>query len=106
MPHTAHHLHNRLQSLALVGAMVLLLGTIAWLIGGPVHSTGVVTAVVVLYFLNPMASPGLVMRMYQGYRCRPWPMTRARSWSRSRPDPAGSLAGRGFDALQLSGVIS
>ncbi|MBK1671970.1 peptidase M48 [Ectothiorhodospira shaposhnikovii] len=71
MPHTAHHLHNRLQSLALVGAMVLLLGTIAWLIGGPVHSTGVVTAVVVLYFLNPMASPGLVMRMYQGYRLDP-----------------------------------
>ena len=56
------------QSLLLVASLAAVLGTIGWLLGGSSLALMVVGAVIMLYFLNPMVSPSLAMRMHRGRR--------------------------------------
>jgi heat shock protein HtpX len=57
-----------IQSLALVVSLAVLLGLMGWLLGGQTFAAGAIGAVVVFYFLNPMVSPTIVMRMFRGRR--------------------------------------
>jgi heat shock protein HtpX len=63
---TAHRLSNALQSILLVATLALLLGLLAWILGGPSLSVGALAAVAFLYVVNPAASPRLVMSLYRG----------------------------------------
>ncbi len=58
-------LRNRLQSALLVLAMALLLGWLAWIVGGGGLTLMALALVVVLYFVNPLFSPRLILRLYQ-----------------------------------------
>lgn len=60
----AHKVRNNLQSLGLVAALALLLGYLAWVLGGASFFWGAVFAVLLLYITNPAGSPRLVLAMY------------------------------------------
>lgn len=60
--------NNRLQALLLIGSMMLLLGYLAWWLGGVWLSVFTVGLLLVLVIQNPVASPSLIMRYY---RARP-----------------------------------
>jgi heat shock protein HtpX len=62
----AHRLSNSIQSFLLVGALALLLGLLAWILGGPTLLFFVLAGVIVLYLANPIASPRLVLSLYRG----------------------------------------
>ena len=64
---TRHKLANSIQSMLLVGSMMLILGTLGWLLGGGAFSFLAVCIVVLLYFLNAVVSPRLILRLH---RCR------------------------------------
>ena len=78
-PHTAldtdtwyrHAFLNRLQSFLLIGIMAAFLGATGWLLWGPDGLTALLLAGTVLVFLNPVASPHLVMRLYHARRLKP-----------------------------------
>jgi len=56
---------NRLQSALLVLAMALLLGWLAWIIGGGPLTLLALALVATLYFVTPLFSPKLILRLYQ-----------------------------------------
>jgi heat shock protein HtpX len=60
----AHRLRNNLQSAGLVLVLASLLVSLAWLIGGEPFAWGALFAVALLYLINPVASPRLVMSLY------------------------------------------
>ena len=62
----AHKLGNAIQSLLLVGTLALLLGLLAWILGGPPFVMLALAGVAFLYLANPVASPRLVMSLYRG----------------------------------------
>jgi len=62
----AHKVSNTLQSLLLLGTLALLLGVLAWILGGPSLMTLTLAGVAGLYLANPVASPRLVMSLYRG----------------------------------------
>lgn len=62
----AHKLANALQSLLLIGALALLLGLLAWIIGGGPFVLLALALVALLYLVNPVASPRLVTMLYPG----------------------------------------
>ena len=64
---TAHRLSNTIQSFLLVGTLALLLGLLAWMLGGPTLLFVVLAGVTVLYLANPIASPRLVLSLYRGH---------------------------------------
>lgn len=68
----AHKLGNALQSLLLVGTLALLLGLLAWILGGPSFVLLALAAVGVLYLANPVASPRLVLSLYRGRLLATW----------------------------------
>lgn len=63
-----HKTRNTLQSLLMIAAMAGLCGTIAWLLGGPSLAIYSMAIILIIYRLNPAASPELAMRLF---RARP-----------------------------------
>ena len=64
--HLRHRkLANTLQSLLLLVTMSILLSFLAWLLGGPVMAGSVLVMVIVGYFINPLASPQILLRFYK-----------------------------------------
>ncbi len=61
----------RFQSQALVVLMAALLGSIGWLIGGPILALMAVSATIFLYFSNPLFSPALILRAHRARRLDP-----------------------------------
>ena len=59
-----HKLKNDLQQLGLLALLALLLGYLAWVVGGPPFAWGTLIGVALLYLVNPVASPRLVLGMY------------------------------------------
>jgi heat shock protein HtpX len=59
-----HKLRNLLQQAALLALLALLLGYLAWVVGGAPFVWGTLMGVGVLFFVNPVASPRLVLGMY------------------------------------------
>jgi heat shock protein HtpX len=59
-----HKLKNDLQQVALLALLALLLGYLAWVVGGAPFAWGTLVGVVLLYLANPVASPRLVLGMY------------------------------------------
>jgi heat shock protein HtpX len=59
-----HKLKNDLQQLGLLALLALLLGYLAWVVGGPPFAWGTLIGVALLYIVNPVASPRLVLGMY------------------------------------------
>jgi heat shock protein HtpX len=59
-----HKLLNGLQQLVLLAVLALLLGYLAWVVGGEPFMWGTLIAIAVLYLVNPAASPRLLLGMY------------------------------------------
>ena len=59
-----HKLRNDLQQLGLVALLALLLGYLAWVVGGAPFAWGTLLGVAVLFMVNPAASPRLVLGLY------------------------------------------
>lgn len=59
-----HKLRNDLQQLGLLALLALLLGYIAWVVGGAPFAWGTLLGVALLYVINPMASSRLVLGLY------------------------------------------
>lgn len=59
-----HKLRNDLQQAGLLLLLALLLGYLAWVLGGAPFAWGTLLGVALLYLLNPVASPRLVLAMY------------------------------------------
>lgn len=68
----AHKLGNAIQSLLLVATLALLLGLLAWILGGPAFASMALGGVALLYLANPVASPRLVMSLYRGRLLTPY----------------------------------
>lgn len=66
----SHKLRNDLQQMGLLAVLALLLGYLAWVVGGTPFSWGTLIGVVLLYWVNPVASPRLVLGLY-GARALP-----------------------------------
>jgi heat shock protein HtpX len=60
----AHKLKNDLQQLGLLALLALLLGYLAWVVGGAPFVWGTLIGVALLSLVNPVASPRLVLGMY------------------------------------------
>ncbi|ACL72195.1 peptidase M48 Ste24p [Thioalkalivibrio sulfidiphilus HL-EbGr7] len=63
-----HRWVNALQTALLVLGLMVLLGAVGWLVGGPGYALMAIAVVVVLYLFNPAMSPALVMRLYRAQR--------------------------------------
>lgn len=63
-----HKLRNHLQSIGLVGILAMLLGYLAWIIGGASFAWMTLVGVLLLYVVNPAGSPRLMLSLY---RARP-----------------------------------
>jgi len=59
-----HKVRNDLQQIGLLGVLALLLGYLAWVVGGEPFMWGTLSGVILLYLINPVASPRLLVRMY------------------------------------------
>ena len=69
MPDYLHHkTRNTLQSAIMISAMAGICGSIAWLLGGLPLAIYSMALILVIYRLNPVASPELAMRLF---RARP-----------------------------------
>lgn len=67
----AHKLRNNLQSAGLLVTLSLMLGYLAWTLGGALFAWSALFGVLLLFFANPAASPRWVMSMYGGRQIRP-----------------------------------
>ncbi len=56
-----HKVRNDLQQLLLLALLALLLGYLAWVVGGAPFAWGTLLGVAVLFLANPVASPRLVL---------------------------------------------
>lgn len=72
----AHKLRNNLQSAGLLITLSLMLGYLAWTLGGVTFAWSALLGVVLLFLANPAASPRLVMSMYGGRQIRPGELPR------------------------------
>ncbi|NEV64658.1 zinc metalloprotease HtpX [Thiorhodococcus minor] len=63
-----HKLRNNLQSLGLLATLGLLLGCLAWILGGASFAWMILVGMLLLYAINPAGSPRLVLSLY---RARP-----------------------------------
>ncbi|MBP9604855.1 MAG: hypothetical protein KBE53_12365 [Chromatiaceae bacterium] len=59
-----HKVRNGLQQLGLLGLLALLLGNLAWVVGGEPFLWGTLMGVAMLWVINPVASPRLLIRLY------------------------------------------
>lgn len=59
-----HKVRNGLQQLGLLGLLALLLGYLAWVVGGESFLWGTLLGVSTLWLINPVASPRLLVRLY------------------------------------------
>jgi heat shock protein HtpX len=66
-----HKLLNGLQQITLLAVLAILLGYLAWLVGGESFMWGALIGVTVLYLVNPAASPRLLLGMYGARRLSP-----------------------------------
>ena len=60
----AHRRRNLVQQAALLALLALLLGYLAWVVGGAPFVWGTLLGVALLFWVNPVASPRLVLGMY------------------------------------------
>jgi heat shock protein HtpX len=67
----AHRVRNLVHSVALIGAMGLLVGTIGWLLAGPAGAALAALMPVFSLLLNPAVSPAFVLRMHGARRLGP-----------------------------------
>lgn len=65
-----HKLRNNLQSLGLLATLGLLLGCLAWILGGGSFAWMTLVGVLLLYVMNPAGSPGLVLTLYRARAIR------------------------------------
>jgi heat shock protein HtpX len=63
-----HNLRNSLQTASLMAVLAILLGYLAWFLGGESFVWGALAGVFLLYLANPAGSPRLLLSMY---RARP-----------------------------------
>lgn len=61
---TLHRLGNRLQTLALLAVLALVLGALAWVIGGASMLWGTLLGLLVVALTDPVGSPRLLMSLY------------------------------------------
>jgi heat shock protein HtpX len=61
-----HKIGNLLQTLLLITGLGLLLGYLAWFIGGAPFAIAAFAVVIFAYALNPMLSPRLILRLFRG----------------------------------------
>lgn len=66
-----HRLVNLLHTLLLLSAIGLLLGYLAWAVGGFTLAVTAIALVIALYWFNPVVSPRLVLKMYRGVPLAP-----------------------------------
>ncbi|WP_296703716.1 zinc metalloprotease HtpX [Thiocapsa sp. UBA6158] len=66
-----HKLRNNLQSLGLLALLALLLGSLAWVIGGEPLLWGTLLGVLILAAANPAIPPRLLMSLYRARPVRP-----------------------------------
>lgn len=59
-----HKVRNGLQQLGLLGLLALLLGYLAWVVGGESFLWGTLVGLGMLWLINPVASPRLLVRLY------------------------------------------
>ena len=59
-----HKVRNALQQLGLLGLLALVLGYLAWVVGGEPFLWGTLMGVAILWMINPVASPRLMVRLY------------------------------------------
>ena len=59
-----HKVRNGLQQLGLLGLLALLLGYLAWVVGGEPFLWGTLMGVAMIWMINPVASPRLLVRLY------------------------------------------
>lgn len=59
-----HKLRNDLQQVGLLTVLATLLGYLAWVVGGAPFAWGTLMGVALLFLVNPVASPRLVLGMY------------------------------------------
>ena len=59
-----HKLRNDLQQVGLLTVLATLLGYLAWVVGGEPFAWGTLMGVALLFLVNPVASPRLVLGMY------------------------------------------
>lgn len=60
----SHKLRNDLQQAGLLAVLALLLGYLAWVVGGAPFAWGTLMGVALLYWINPVASPRLMLGLY------------------------------------------
>lgn len=61
-----HKLRNLLQSALLIAGLGLLLGYLAWVIGGTPFAAMAFAVVLLSFAFNPMLSPRLILRLFRG----------------------------------------
>lgn len=59
-----HRIRNGLQQIGLLAVLASLLGYLAWVVGGKSFLWGTLLGVALLYFVDPAASPRLLLGMY------------------------------------------
>ena len=59
-----HKVRNGLQQLGLLGLLALLLSYLAWVVGGEPFLWGTLLGVAMIWMINPVASPRLLVRLY------------------------------------------
>ncbi|MEY6432431.1 zinc metalloprotease HtpX [Thioalkalicoccus limnaeus] len=75
----ANRVRNLLQSVALIWSLAVLLGYLAWVIGGVFFAMAALGAVLVLSLASPQASPRLVLPLYHGRFLSDWEAPRIRA---------------------------
>jgi heat shock protein HtpX len=59
-----HRLRNKVQSIVLLATLALLLGSLAWVIGGAPFAWGTLIGLLIVFIANPVGSPRLLVSMY------------------------------------------
>jgi heat shock protein HtpX len=67
-----YKLRNTLQTILLITALMITLGLLGWLIGGGFMAFYAIVLVIALYFMNPVLSPQLILRMYRTQPIMPY----------------------------------
>ena len=67
-----HKVRNIVQSVLLLGGMVLLLGLCGWLVFGPDGMVGLGLGAALALAFSPGVSPQIVLRMYRARQIEPW----------------------------------
>ena len=67
-----YKLRNTFQTILLIMALLITLGLLGWLIGGGFIAFYAIVLVIILYFVNPVLSPQLILKMYRTQPIMPY----------------------------------